>query len=198
MEPPASQVYETARPMSGRAGKAHALDWYVLVFELIDMRSFSNLWYWISLAVVWSSASHWVLGVPFDMLTRARRKGGQAEIDFEQMVRINVNRLNYIDGVAGLWLLALSCFFLTVLGTLGFWYRIQFAQAVFLIAAPLTIVGALSLRMARRLDSEPVAGEDLRHRLVRHRFLIQFIGMIAIFVTAMWGMYQNMSGTILR
>ena len=35
--------------------------WYQTVLELIDMRSFSSLWYWIGLAVLWSSASHWVL-----------------------------------------------------------------------------------------------------------------------------------------
>ncbi|MCU0909379.1 MAG: component of SufBCD complex, partial [Rhodobacteraceae bacterium] len=32
------------------------MDWYLTVFEVIDMRSFSNLWYWIGLAVLWSSA----------------------------------------------------------------------------------------------------------------------------------------------
>ncbi len=45
--------------------------------------SFSNLWYWIALAVMWSSTSHWVLGVPYDMIQRARREGGQAEADLE-------------------------------------------------------------------------------------------------------------------
>ncbi len=48
-----------------------------LIFDLIDMRSFSNLWYWIALAVTWSSTSHWVLGVPFDMVLRARRKAAR-------------------------------------------------------------------------------------------------------------------------
>ena len=51
--------------------KGRALDWYQSIFELIDMRSFSNLWYWIALAVMWSTASHWVLGVPWDMVIRA-------------------------------------------------------------------------------------------------------------------------------
>ncbi len=55
------------------------------------MRSFSNLWYWIALAVTWSTASHWVLGVPFDMVLRARRHGGDAERDLEDMVRVNVS-----------------------------------------------------------------------------------------------------------
>ena len=86
------------------------MDWHQTLFELIDMRSFSNLWFWIALAVVWSTASHWVLGVPFDMVIRARKHGGQAEVDLEDMVRVNVNRLLYIGHVSGLWLLGLGCF----------------------------------------------------------------------------------------
>ena len=70
----------------------HALDWYQTLFEMIDMRSFSNLWFWIALAVMWSTASHWVLGVPFDMVLRARRHGGEAQADLEDIVRINVVR----------------------------------------------------------------------------------------------------------
>lgn len=72
------------------------MDWHLKVFEVIDMRSFSNLWFWIALAVMWSSASHWVLGVPFDMVGRAAKNGGQAESDLEDLVRINANRLLFI------------------------------------------------------------------------------------------------------
>ena len=169
------------------------LDWYSAVFELIDMRSFSNLWYWIALAVVWSSTSHWVIGVPWDMVQRAARHGGEAERDLEDMVRINCNRLLYIAGVSGLWLIGLASAFLTSLALLGFWYGIEFAQAVFLLAAPMIVVGALSLSTARRIHLQGLEGAPLRKRMHRHRIQIQIVGMIAIFVTALWGMYQNMS-----
>ncbi len=96
------------------------LDWYQTVFELIDMRSFSNLWFWIALAVMWSTASHWVIGVPYDLVLRARRQGGQAETDLEDLVRVNVNRLLYVARVSGLWLLGFGCFFLTALAITGF------------------------------------------------------------------------------
>lgn len=156
------------------------------------MRSFSNLWFWIALAVVWSSVSHWVLGVPFDMVSRARRQGGQAQQDLEDMVRINVNRLLYIGHVSGLVLVAFLCFLLTSLGIMAFWYDVEFAQAIFLLGFPLTLVGALSLSTARLIASEQPEGEALHKRLHRHRVYTQFIGMISIFVTAMFGMYQNL------
>ncbi|MCX7559863.1 component of SufBCD complex [Sulfitobacter sp. F26204] len=169
------------------------MDWYQTLFEVIDMRSFSNLWFWIVLAVIWSTASHWVLGVPYDMVLRAKRHGDQAQIDLEDMVRINVNRLLYIGQVSGLWLAGFSCFFLTMLVLMGFVYGMEFAQAVFLLALPLSMVGMLSLSTARLIQEEQSTGEVLYKRLSRHRIYTQMIGMVAIFITALWGMYQNMT-----
>lgn len=157
------------------------------------MRSFSNLWFWIALAVVWSSASHWVLGVPFDMVGRARKHGGQAEADLTDITRVNVNRLLYIADVAGLWLIGFAFFVLTALVILGFWYRIEFAQALFLLGLPMSLVFALSIRTAAMIAGAGLSGEALCQRLTRHRLYTQMIGTLSIFVTALWGMYQNLS-----
>ena len=163
------------------------------LFELIDMRSFSNLWFWIALAVMWSSASHYVLGVPYDLVLRARRTGGDAVNDMEDLVRINLNRLLYIGRMSGLWLAGITCFVLTGLALLGFVYWVEFAQALFLLFAPMTIVGLLSLNTARLIQDEAASGEALYKRLFRHRIIVQLIGMVSIFVTAMWGMYTNLA-----
>jgi len=168
------------------------MDWYSTIFELIDMRSFSNLWYWIALAVVWSASSHRVIGVPYDMIQRAGRHGGAAEQDLEDMVRINCNRLLYIAGVSGLWLLGFISAGLSSLALLAFWYGVEFAQAVFLLAFPMTFVGLLSLNSARIISEQQLAGKALRSRLYRHRLATQVVGMVSIFVTALWGMYQNL------
>ncbi|WP_127900174.1 component of SufBCD complex [Solirhodobacter olei] len=169
------------------------MKFYQMVFQLIDLRSFSNLWFWIALAVAWSSTSHWVLGVPYDMVLRAKRQGGQALTDLEDITRINVNRILYIARTSGIWLMAFLFFVLTTLVVLGFYYRVEFAQAVFLLGAPLSGVGALSIRTARFIEAGEDSGEKLQHRLHIHRMTTQFIGILAIFVTAMWGMYQNIN-----
>lgn len=169
------------------------MEWYKTVFELIDMRSFSNLWFWIALAVMWSSASHWVLGVPYDMVTRAKQQGGDAAADLESLVRINVRRLLFIARVSGQWLVGFAAFLITILVLLGFLYHIEFAQAVFLLAAPMTIVGALSLKTARKITDAEDTGTALYRRLMFHRMTIQAIGMVSIFITALWGMWQNLS-----
>lgn len=169
------------------------MDLHQTIFEVIDMRSFSNLWYWIGLAVMWSTASHWVLGVPWDMAIRARRKGGRLEEDFEALVRIYTARLVHIAEVSGLMLTSLIPFLLTVLGVLGFYYRIEFAQAVFLMAFPMTLVWVLSIRTAQKVRAADETGEELHRRLARHRISVQAIGIVSIFFTAMWGMLQNFS-----
>ncbi|MGY3436974.1 MULTISPECIES: component of SufBCD complex [unclassified Marinovum] len=161
------------------------------------MRSFSNLWFWIALAVMWATASHWVLGVPFDMVAHARKHGGQAQHDLEEVVRIYTARLLYIGGVAGLWLLGFGCFLLSGLAMLAFYYWVEFAQAVFLLVFPMSLVGLLSLSTSRLIVEQQLTGEALRKRLLRHRFYVQVIGVLSIFVTAMWGMYQNFSVQVL-
>lgn len=167
------------------------LDLSQTVFELIDMRSFSNLWFWVALAVLWSTTSHWVLGVPWDMVLRAKRVGGQSEIDLHDMVRINTNRILYISKVSGLWLTGFTFFVLTALAGVGFSYQVEFAQAVFLLLLPMSIVGVMSIGTATRIQRDAVQGVELRKRLSRHRFWVQLVGMISIFVTSLWGMYQN-------
>ena len=163
-----------------------------MLLDVIDARSFSNIWYWIVLAVAWSTASHYVLGVPYDMLVRARRHGDEAEGDLNTLVGVNVRRMLYISRVSGLVLLAFWAFLITGLLTLAFWYWIEFAQAVALILVPMTFVGFLTLRTAEQIAAEQPEGEALYKRLVRHRFWTQVIGMLSIFVTALFGMYQNL------
>lgn len=169
------------------------MDFTGTLFDVIDARSFSSLWFWIVLAAVWSSASHWVLGVPYDMVIRARRQGGQAAADLEDLVRIKVGRLLHVAGRAGLALPALAAFVLTALAVLAFWYGVEFAQALVLLAAPMTLVAALSLSLARRIAASWPLGDDLARLLGRHRFWVQAIGFVSIFVTAMYGTYQNLA-----
>ncbi|WP_093915409.1 component of SufBCD complex [Sulfitobacter marinus] len=165
---------------------------YQTILEVIDTRSFSNLWFWIVLAALWSSVSHWVLGVPYDMVLRARRFGEQTQIDLEDMVRINVNRTLYITQVSGMLILALTSFVLTVLFILALYYDVEFAQAVLFLAFPLSVIGLLNVSTAQQIFEESATGDLLHKRLSRHRLYTQIIGIISIFVTSIWGMYQNL------
>jgi hypothetical protein len=169
------------------------LDWHSTVFEVIDMRSFSNLWYWIVLAVLWSSVSHWVLGVPYDSILRARKGTPETALaDLQDLTRVNVNRIMYITEVSGSWIGLFGSAALTALGITAFVYNIEFSQAVFLLALPMTILGAMSVRTARKIRLQELEGDGLIRILMRHRFATQLLGVVSIFVTAMYGMFQNL------
>jgi len=174
------------------------LDVLDTALEVIDLRSFSNLWYWIALAALWSSVSHWVLGVPHDMIQRARREGGQAQADVEDLVRININRLLHVFDSGAVLIVALAAFWLSALAVLGFWYDVEFAQAVLLLLAPILLVVWTSVRASRRIVAEAATGEALYRRLTIHRRVVQVIGMLAITVTAFYGTWQNLSVSILN
>lgn len=169
------------------------LDWNDALFQVIDLRTFSSIWYWLSVAVTWSTLSHWIIGVPFDMIMRARRQGPEAEHDLEQLVDINIRRLMGITDIAGLWLIGVVSFVLTSLAAMGFYYGLELAQGLFCLALPASVVGAMGLYKSRQLQAMQPKGTELARQLLRHRFQIQVIAMLSIFVTAMYGMYHNLS-----
>ncbi|MGB4826687.1 MAG: component of SufBCD complex [Paracoccaceae bacterium] len=174
------------------------MEWYQIIFEVIDMRSFSNLWYWIALAVLWSTTSHWVLGVPHDMILRARRHGGQTEQDVQTLVDINMRRILGISRVAAAPIFAVIAFMLSSLAILAAWYRVEFAQAMLFLLCPMVVVGWLSVRTALKIETGENAGAALYHRLMMHRRVVQVVGMLSIFVTSMFGMYKNLNISILN
>ncbi len=161
-----------------------------LATEVIDLRSFSNLWYWIALAAIWSRASHWVVGVPFDMVTRARRGHERSLHDMRVLAEVNVNRILSLVEISGAFMAGVVSFILTGLIVLGWGYGVEFCQAVFLLLGPMTAVAALNIRTARVLRAEGF--DDVGRKLRNHRMGVQLIGVLSIFCTAFWGMWTNL------
>ncbi|SDY59656.1 hypothetical protein SAMN05444004_10293 [Jannaschia faecimaris] len=174
------------------------LDFYFLklVSEAIDLRSFSNLWFWIALAALWSTMSHWVIGVPFDMVRRAARGNEVSLRDMHVLANIQARRILFIADETGLITTAFSFFLVTTMSLLGFLYEVEFAQAILLLFLPMAVVGWITLRAARKVEGlEP---EDLGNLLFRTRRWIQLTGMLSIFVTSMWGMWVNLNSSVLH
>lgn len=157
------------------------------------MRSFSNLWFWLSLAVMWSTVSHFVVGVPHDLIRRAEREGGTALADAEALAFIYTRRLLFIARQGGLFLVAFASFLTTMLLVLAVFYQIEFAQAVLCLILPLQLVSFLTLRICQRIERDSLEGLPLMARLRRHRVMVQVVGMFSLFFTSMFGMYQNLT-----
>lgn len=112
--------------------------------------------------------------------------------DLHALTRVNVNRILYIADVSGAWLALFGSAGITALGITAFLYQVEFAQAVFFMALPMMVLGGLSARTARMIERQNLQGEDLIRRLIKHRFAIQLLGVISIFITAMFGMWVNL------
>lgn len=194
MERGASQAARVPQP--GR--KKRQVDIFRILRDVIDLRSFSNLWYWIALAAMWSALSHWVMGVPHHMLRQARREGGQTALDVEALVWIRARRSLRLARLLAVPMFFGGAFMLSLLAFLAFRYRIEFAQAVFFLVAPMAVVGWLVQRTARKVEGGENTGEALYRRLAIHRRQVQALGLSAITATSMFGMYQNFNASILH
>lgn len=167
------------------------MDFLDLVTQVIDLRSFSNLWYWIVLAILWSTLSHWVMGIPYDLVQRARHGDEVSQNDLRVLAEINCRRILALAGLSGTVMVAVSAFVITSLLVLGWVYGVEFCQAIVLLLLPLILVTALSVRTARLMTENGF--EDAALMLRRHRLMVQGMGVAFIFVTAFWGMYVNVS-----
>lgn len=164
-----------------------------LARDVIDLRSFSSIWYWIALAVMWSTLSNWVMGVPSDMIVRARRGDAQSEADIRVLAEIFVNRTLAIVEASGTVMVGVTGFVLSALGLLGFLYGIELCQALFLLILPMNLVALISAVVARNLRTEGY--ENLTERLRWFRFKVQMLGAAFILLTALWGMWVNVNTT---
>jgi len=169
------------------------VDWTETIARVIDFRTFASIWYWFAVIVSWAVASHWLIGVPFDLLFRARKCAPQDIADLEAIVDVNVRRFTGLTDMAGPWLLGFAMFVLSALCMAGFYYGLELAQGLFILGAPLTLVIGLNIQVAYALRANPVRGRDLVNRLFKMRLWSQVIGMVAIFVTAVYGMYYSLN-----
>ncbi|WP_342071016.1 hypothetical protein [Yoonia algicola] len=165
----------------------------IALLRLLDVQTFASVWYWLAVIVTWAVASNWLLGVPFDMLYRARKLDAPELADLEKLVDVNVRRIVEIDTFLGVIIAAMIAFCLTMLVLLGVFYHVEMAQGLLALAAPLTLILVMNMRLAYQLHANPLHGRELVQRLFRVRLWTQVVSMIALFFTSMYGMYAVIS-----
>lgn len=152
------------------------------IFDLIDIRAFSSIWYWILVLFVWRTIQRRVLvELSPRLVVQARSEPEAATLVAAALHARPVG--SDLGGVA-----RGSCVS-ALLVMLGFVYGFEFAQALALIYLPVFLVALLDLRAAHRAVSlDP--GEPQARFLLGHHMLVQFIGFAAIGVTALYGMVR--------
>lgn len=174
------------------------LDLHLTISELIDARSFSSMWYWIALAAFWSMLSHYIVGVPFDLVQRAQRRDDpETWGDLNRLSQIQARRYVSFSARAGLLATAVGGFLITALFLLGFFYWIELCQALFFLIFPFCLLTLLSQRTAQEILDKRPEGPELVAGLKRHRLCTQLVGIVSIFFTAFWGIWQTMSVGVL-
>lgn len=176
------------------------------LLTFLDSRSFSSIWFWLVLAAVWTLAGRNVLGVPHDVVRRARqgkgRDGGASSDAPEVLALLDWLSLTLprwrINPAEAVSLIVVVSFGLSSLLLLGFGYGLEMAQALFLLAGPLAGVTLLNLFLARRLrvilakaQSGQIAAESAAHQAARlmrrHRLVVMAVSIAAVVLCAFWG-----------
>jgi hypothetical protein len=161
----------------------------VLSFEIIDLNSFWNIWYWMLTVVAWSMNAHFTMGVPHDCVQRAERLGGAWEEHCDALAVVYSTRLRYFIDLGGVYMAAFTSFVLAGLLTFGFGFGSEISQAIFMLIAPLMFSNVFTARLAYQIERESLKGQALRIALSRRRFWNQVIGLFAIIAqtgVAMW------------
>ena len=162
----------------------------MLNYDLIELTSFWSIWYWVVVVIAWSMTAHWTLGVPYDAIINAERKGGVFAEQCESLAYINAQRLVYYFEKAGLYIIGIITFLLSGIGTAGYFLGIEFFQALFVLLTPLVVPNIFSVRLAFKLKSVQPVGADLRKMLLRRRLWNQVIGLVAIVLACTAGIIQ--------
>ena len=153
------------------------------MLRLLATASFDSLWYWVLHVVVWTLACSRTLGVPHDMLLRARRDPAAAE-RVDVLARLACERIGGTPTRSWMPLAAVAGFLLAAAGALGFGSGIETAQAAFAILLPLAVVSYSKLRLALAVRRKAMAGPELVLALARRRVWHQFIAICAMLAAA--------------
>ena len=169
----------------------------------LDSRSFGTIWYWLVVIGTWSLTGRSVIGVPTEIVSRARMAVQAGEGDSPAILHL----LDWLSLLLPRWgigaregavLLGLTGFVLTSLAIMGIGYALELALAAFLLLLPFAILFWMRVTLARRLmplleaaeqGARPIpdAAAEAVRRMVVHRRLVTILSMAAVAVTAMWG-----------
>ncbi len=160
------------------------------MFDLFEFHSFYSVWYWILLTLVWSWVCFQTMGLTHGMVLRAaRRPEAQAELEF--IAHVQAHRLRWFRDNLGAPVAAALGFMLASIAVLGFYNRIEFFQAVFMLVFPLALVGSGTVRLAAHIAEAEPKGADLRRALTRRRRLNQAMAIAALLATAFVALFYD-------
>jgi hypothetical protein len=149
------------------------------LYQSFAAAGFQSIWYWTLHVVVWTVACYRTLGVPHDMLLRARRIPEIAD-RVNTLAHLSSERIGGIYDRAGVPLAAAAGFLLAAVAALGFVNGLEVARAALMILLPLALIGYSKLRLALYIRRSRIRGARLVVLLARRRFGHQLLAILAM------------------
>lgn len=166
------------------------------IWDLISMRSFSSLWFWLFIGVFWARVMQAPMGVPVDLVRQAQMGEPEALADLEALSGVRIHHEQAVARSLGIWRGAAWAFALALLAGLAFVYGVELAQAGFAIVAPFALVQAFTARAAVRMAQVPDMPALIRaHKVLRRQ--VQAVGVAAVFLTTIFGMLHLLTHAML-
>jgi len=158
------------------------------IWTLIGTGSFSNIWFWVFLGILWSHVMQAPMGVPVDLVRRAQAGDGAAADDLRALTGVRLAEAQRLAAMAP-WRAGAWSFVLALLAGLGVGYGVELALAALALAAPLALVRWVEARAARAMAEVPDMPALIRaHTALRRK--VQGIGIAAVFLTSVFGMLR--------
>ncbi|WP_378945931.1 hypothetical protein [Paracoccus sp. R86501] len=169
----------------------------------LDSRSFMTIWYWLALVGLWSATGRTIMGIPSDVVARARAALAAGQGDDPAVLGL----LDWLSLVLPRWrlgptegavFLGLTSFGLTSLAMLGFAFWLELAQAMFLLLMPFWVLFWMRVRLARNLvplvgDAQlgritpDQAAQKAARMMIWHRRWVTVLSMVSVLATVLWG-----------
>lgn len=160
------------------------------MIETFAAASFQSIWYWVLHLLVWTLACYRTLGVPLDMLHRARATPEIAR-RVDTLARLAAARIGGVYDLLGVPLAAVAGFVLAALSVIAFALRIEVVQAALLLLLPLAVIGYSKLRLALAVRRRGLCGAELVLALARRRVWHQFIAILAMIVALAFALVRH-------
>lgn len=151
-----------------------------LLRDFIDFSTFSSIWYWLFLALAWSSRTHWTIGAPFDAVIRADKRGGKWEDDLDAIVHAMSARFALFMRRGGPWVVGVMTFVVAGLVSASFVTQSEMVRGLTALVVPMLVAEIGDVRLALRIHDTGLRGYDLRRALVWRRFLNQVTGLASL------------------
>ncbi len=162
------------------------------MIETFAAASFQSIWYWVLHVVVWTLACYRTLGVPLDMLLRARRTPEIAK-RVDDLAHLSSARISGVYDLLGVPIAALCGFGLAMLLVIGFGLGMEMAQAAFVLLLPFGLISYSKLRLALAVRRYRIAGPRLVLELSRRRVWHQFFAILGMLVAISLAMARHVS-----